>query len=173
MRVLVICITLIINLILQSTLFSYIEIIGIKPNTAILIVVSYAILRGDVEGAAVGFLSGLLQDLFFGNVIGMYALMHMVIGYICGKPFKDFFHANFFLPIFLGSMSIFIYGVVFYLSNFLFLGRLDFLYYLRKIILPETVYTIAIILPVYRVVFEIDNRLKRIENKKRKLFDEG
>ena len=170
MRVIVIFFTIIVNFILQTTVFGYIEIIGIKPNTAVLMVVSYAILRGDVEGAIVGFFSGLLQDWFFGNIIGMYALMHMLIGYVCGKPFKDFFHTNIFSPMLLGSASIFIYGIVFYVFNFMFRGRLDFFYYFSRIIVPETMYTIAVIVPIYRLVYAIDNRLAKKEKVKRSLF---
>ena len=172
MRIITVFFTILINLILQSTLFKYIEIIGIKPNTAVLFVVSYAILRGDAEGAAAGFFSGLAQDIFFGEIIGMHALMYMMIGYICGKPFRDFFRENFFLPLFLGSAGIFAYGLVFYLINFMFLGKLDFIYYLRKIILPETVYTIAAVIPVYRLVYAVNGRLEKSEKNRRMLFRE-
>jgi len=171
-RAVVLFFTLIINLILQSTVFGYIEIIGIRPNTAILIVVSYAILRGDTEGAAAGFFAGLLQDIFFGGVIGMNALIYMLIGYACGKPFKDFFHETLFFPLLLGSLSVFLYSLVFYFLNFMLRGKLDFFYYFRKIILPETVYTVVLTTPVYRFVYAVNNRIERRENKRRMLFRE-
>jgi len=171
MRIAVLFFTAIINLVLQSTLFEYIEIIGIKPNTTVLFVVSYSILRGDTEGAALGFFTGLLQDCFFGDFIGMHALMYMIIGYVCGKPFKDFFHENIFFPLILGSIGIFSYGTAFYIMNYLFRGKLDFLYYLRRIILPEAVYTIAFTTPVYRLVYAINNRIEKREKRGRMLFD--
>ena len=167
MKQAILFLTLIINLILQSTVFGFIEIIGIRPNTAILIVVSYAILRGDAEGAAFGFFAGLLQDCFFGEIIGMHALMYMALGYASGKPFKDFFHENIFFPLILGSIGVLAYGLCFYVINFLFRGKLDFFYYFRKIILPETVYTTAIATPVYRLIYAINSRLT---GRKRKRF---
>jgi len=169
-RVLVFFTAIIANLTLQSTVFGYIEIIGIRPNAALLIVVSYAILRGDTEGAAAGFAAGLLQDCFFGDFIGMNALLYMTIGYLCGKPFKDFFHENFFFPLLLGAIGILFYGHATYFTNFLFRGKLDYFYYFRKIILPETVYTVALAIPVYRLVYALNNRVERRERTRRMLF---
>jgi len=171
-RFLALSFTLILNLILQSTVFGYIEIICIKPNTAVLIVVSYAILRGDLEGAAAGFLAGLLQDCFFGEIIGMNALFYMAIGYMCGKPFKDFFHENIFFPLLLGGIGILFYGLVTYLTNFMFRGKMDFFYYFSRVILPETVYTVALTAPVYRAVYALNGRLAKRERVKRMLFKE-
>jgi len=172
MRVVILFLTLAGNMALQSTLFKYIEIIGIRPNTALLIVISYAILRGDAEGAAAGFFAGLLQDFFFGRIIGINALMYMVVGYVCGKPFKDFFHETFFFPLLLGSVSAFSCSLVFYFVNFFLQGKLDFLYYFRKIILPESVYTIALTTPVYRLIYAMNERLERGERRRRMLFKE-
>ena len=171
-RFLALSFTLILNLILQSTVLGYIEIIGIKPNTAILIVVSYAILRGDMEGAAAGFTAGLLQDCFFGEIIGMNALFYMLVGYMCGKPFKDFFHENIFFPLLLGFISILSYGFITYFTNFLLRGKLDFFYYFSRIILPETVYTVALTAPVYRMVYALNGRLEKRERVRRMLFKE-
>jgi len=172
LRIVVLFFTIAANLTLQSTAFKYIEIFNIRPNTAVLIVVSYAILRGDTEGAAAGFAAGLLQDCLFGEFIGMHALLYMVIGYLCGKPFKDFFHENIFFPLILGSISILFYGLFIYLTNFMFRGKLDFFYYFGKIILPETVYTVALATPVYRFIYAVNERLEKRERKRRMLFKE-
>jgi len=173
MRFIVLFLTLTGNMILQSTLFKYIEIIGIKPNTALLFVVSCAILRGDAEGAAAGFYAGLLQDFFFGRLIGLNALVYMTVGYACGKPFKDFFHETIFFPLLLGGASAFAYSLCSYLINFMLTGRLDFIYYLRKIILPETVYTIALSIPVYRLTYALNSRLEGREKRRRMLFGDS
>ena len=84
-RVITLAIVLFLNLILQSTVLQHIAIIGIVPNTALIIILSMALLRGSTEGAAVGLFAGLLQDLFFGSSIGYYAFLGLVTGYIAGK----------------------------------------------------------------------------------------
>ena len=67
----------IVNFILQSTLFEHIAIIGIKPNTMIIVVVSIALMRGELEGAFMGMITGLLQDCYFSTYIGFYVFLGM------------------------------------------------------------------------------------------------
>ena len=170
LRIGVLSVILLINFSLQSTLFHYIEIIGVKPNTALIIIVGYSILRGDMEGAILGFFTGLLQDIYFNSYIGLYALMGMLTGYFCGKPFKDFFRENFFLPLSLVAISSLIHQFILYVANFLFRARLDFPFYFRTIILPGSVYTIIMTVPIYSLLYGINNKLEEVEKDKRKLF---
>lgn len=170
MRVIAIFFTLCINLVLQSTLFQYIEIINIKPNTSILLIISYAILRGDLEGSIVGFFCGLLQDILFGRYVGLYALLGFFLGYFCGKPFKDFYRENYMIPLFLAAAGTVIYQSAFYFLSFLFAGKSNYLYFFNKVILPETVYTTVLAMPVYRVIYFINKKLEMREDESRKLF---
>ena len=170
LRIGVLTAILIANYSLQVTLFQYIEILDVKPNTALIIIISYSILRGDVEGAILGFFAGLLQDIYFSSYIGLYALMGMLAGYFCGKPFKDFFRENFFLPLSLVAFCSLIQQCILYMVNFLFRSKLDFLFYIRIFVLPESVYTIILTVPVYSLMYWINNKLEEIEKGTRKLF---
>ncbi len=170
MRVFIISLILIINVILQSTLFSYIEIFGIRPNTSLIIVVTYALLRSDIEGAIVGFFAGLLQDILFGRVIGLYAALGFITGFLCGKPFKDFYRENYLIPMFFVGISCIAYEFVFYFLYFLFQGKIDVFYYLGRIILPESVYCIALTIPFYRIMYGINDKIEAHERFSRKLF---
>ena len=170
MRIFILSIILILNFVLQSTIFEYIEIFGVIPNTTIIIIASFAILRYEIEGAIIGFFAGLLQDIFFGNVIGLNALLYMLIGYMCGKPFKDFYSENYLLPILLVSGGTFFYNFSYYILNFLFRGRIAFLHYLRLTILPEIFYNIMLSLPIYGLVYIINTYLENYEKPKRKVF---
>lgn len=169
-RVSVMFLVVVANFILQSTVFQYIAINGVKPNTAIIIIVSYAILRGDIEGAILGFFAGLLQDMFFGYYIGLYAFLGAMTGFACGKPFKDFFPENYLLPIILVLFSVLSYEFIFYIVSFLIYGKTEFSYYFKSIILPETIYTTAISLIFYRIVYGINRRLEKHEKKNQGFF---
>lgn len=169
-RVISMSVIVILNLVFQSTLFKYIEILNIKPNTSILIIISYAMLRGDIEGGILGFFSGLLQDIFFGRTIGMNALLGFIVGFVCGKPFKDFYTENYLIPIFMAFITTFAHGFIFYLVNFLFRGKLEILTYISSIILPETVYTTAIMFFIYRFVYFVNSKLEKRELATRKFF---
>lgn len=170
MRAFVVSLILLANLILSSTVFSYIEVAGIRPNTWLLIVICFAMLRGDVEGAIVGFFSGLLQDIMFGRAIGLHAALGMATGFLCGKPFKDFYRENFMIPIFLVGAACTAYELAFYFLYFLFQGKVDLLYYFGRIILPETVYTIVVTIPVYRFMYGVNSRLEEHERFTRRMF---
>ena len=161
---------IIMNLVLQSTLFQYIEILNIKPNSSILIIVSYAILRGDVEGSIFGFVTGLMQDIFFGQFIGLYALFGLLVGFFCGTPFKSFFRENIILSFVLSAIVSFAYGFAFYVTNFLFRGKIDFFYYFHKIILPEAVYTTFLSVAFYALIYWINRKVEDIEKMNRKVF---
>lgn len=78
MRYFITSLILIVNLILQSTLFQYIEIIDIKPNTTIAIIVAFAFLCGELPGAIIGFAAGLLQDIFFDVALSILSLKNFL-----------------------------------------------------------------------------------------------
>ena len=170
MRAFCMCIILLLNMILQSTLFQNFAILGVLPNTALLLVVSYAILRGDVEGAFVGFFAGLLQDIFFARYIGFYAMCGALTGFVCGKPFKDFFRENYLMPVVLVAAAMFANEFVFYVFHFLLFGQTDFWYYFHKLILPAMVYTLFLSIPIYRLVYGLNRRLEGFSKRRKNIF---
>ena len=167
MRIAVVAFIIFFNFMLQTTLLGYVQVFGILPNTALIIVATYAMLRGDVEGAIVGFGAGLLNDIFFGQIIGVSALLLMLTGYFCGKPFRDFFKENYIAPIILVGAASVTYEMMFYILNFLLMGRTNFFRYFGQIILPTAVYNLVLCAFVYRIIYGINGLLERREDKKR------
>ena len=163
MRILVVGFILFINIILQSTYFEHIQIIGVKPNTAIIIIVAFSLMRGSFEGALIGFCAGLLQDILFGSNIGFNALLGMYIGYFCGKLNKDFYSENYFLELGLCILSIFCYEFIVYVFNFLLIGKVNLLYYFNTIIFPETVYTSFLSVFLYKLLYILNSKLEEHE----------
>lgn len=170
MRVLVIGIMLIVNLVLQSTFFQFLQIRGIVPNTAIAIIVSFALLRGSYEGAAIGFFSGLLQDIFFGMSMGYFAFFGLLTGFLAGKVNRDFYRENYVLPLIVCTTAVLLYGLAIYCTSMLFRGNFNFFYYFSSIILPETVYTAVFSLLLYRILFGVNDWIEEKERYRRKLF---
>jgi len=161
MRVLIFGALIIFNFTLQATIFTYIEILQVAPNTALLIVVAYAMLRDDVEGAIVGFFTGLLIDIVFGQIIGFYALFYALIGFFCAKPFKDFVRENYLLPIALTIASVITLESITFGAMFALRGNAEFFYYLRTRILPATIYTVMLSVPIYMMVYRINKALEK------------
>lgn len=169
-RVTVTAILLIINFVLQSTVFHFIEIRGIMPNTAIIFIVSFALLRGSLCGAVSGFFSGLLYDVLFGASIGYYALLNMIIGWLCGKFNTNFYRENYLLPALLSAAGVMVYESIIYITHIFMSGSFMYTYFLFNKILPEAVYTLVFVIPVYRISFAVNERLESGERRSRRLF---
>lgn len=155
---------------LQSTLFQALSFASITPNLLIVVVSSFGFMRGRKEGMWIGFFSGLLLDIFFGSVIGFYALIYMYIGYINGFFRKIFFPEDIKLPMILISASDFGYSMLVYLFLFFMRGKFRFGYYLIHIIIPELVYTILVTLVLYFVILKINQKLEAIEKRSASKF---
>jgi rod shape-determining protein MreD len=150
--------------VLQSSLFHYIGLANIMPNLLLILVVSTAFMRGRMSGLFVGLFSGLLIDLMYGNVIGLYALFYLLIGYFWGLSQKYYDRDDYTIPIILVAIGDLVYGIFYYIFEFLLRGRLDFLYYFRRFILTEMIYTIAVSVFLYKLLHMINYRLDRKKN---------
>lgn len=170
MRILTISVIMILTFIFETTLARYIAIFGISPDITILIIVSFAILRYELEGALIGFFAGLLIDLFSGSTLGINALLYLIIGYFSGKPFKEFYAENYFFPLLLVGIATFFYNFAYYVIHFLLRARLDFFHYFFAIMLPSTLYTMALSVPFYIFIYLINRKLEAHEKSHRRLF---
>lgn len=107
MRYFVMTILFVISLILQSTVFSHLTVAGVKPDLVLVFLIFYALLHGPLEGALMGLVGGLLQDLLFGQYLGMNTLAKLVVGYIFGVLEKKIYKENVLIPmvaVFLGTL---------------------------------------------------------------------
>ncbi len=155
---------------LQSTLFQALAFASISPNLLIVVTSSFGFMRGRKEGMWIGFFCGLLLDIFFGSVIGFYALIYSYIGYVNGFFRKMFFPDDIKLPLILIALSDFSCNVMVYLFLFFLRGKFRFNYYLLHIILPELVYTILITIVLYFIILKVNQRLEMIERRSASKF---
>lgn len=107
---------------------------------------------------------------FFADILGFHALVYMYIGFLNGKFCKIFYPEDIKLPLALITVSDLSYGVICYVLLFLLRGRLNFLFYLWTVILPETVYTIIVTCMLYPLALFVNNRLEGFERKRAKKF---
>lgn len=169
-RVLVTAVILIICYLLQCTLFSKLALASIKPNLMIIVTAAFGFMRGPKEGALVGFFSGLLIDIQFGDIIGFYALIYLLTGYINGLFSQMYYDEEIRLPIALVASSEFIYGLVIYFLMFLLRSEFDFLHFLVHIIIPELIYTIVVTLVLYPLILFINHKLEAEEKRSASKF---
>ena len=156
--------------ILQSTVFRAWDFSGIVPNLLIILTSSFGFMRGEKTGTVIGFFCGLLTDIFFGEVLGFYALILMYIGYMNGKFSRIFYPEDIKLPAALIIASDALYGFICYVLMFLMRGRLQFGYYFMNIILPEIVYTVIVTIILYPLILLIDRLLEKGERRRARKF---
>lgn len=156
--------------VLQSTVFKKLAFGGIVPNLMIVITASYGFMRGEKAGLLVGFFCGILTDIFFGGLLGLYAMIYMYIGYLNGKFNRVFYPEDIKLPLLLILVSDFLYGLICYGTMFLLRGRFHFSFYFVNIITPEMVYTILVTLLLYPVVLWLNKKLEDREQRSARKF---
>ena len=145
---------------MQSTVFQWIAFNDIVPNLLIVLTAAFGFMRGEKEGLIIGFFCGLICDIFFGDIIGFYALVMMYIGYLNGKFSGGFYPEDIKLPLALIVVSDLTYCIICYICLFLLRGRLDFPYYFLNVILPEAIYTTIVTLLLYPLILFINVRLE-------------
>jgi rod shape-determining protein MreD len=170
LRKITVTLLIFISFLLESAVFNHFALGGIVPKITIILTSSFGFMRGEKEGMTIGFCCGLLSDVFFGGVLGFYALILTYIGYINGKFSRIFYPEDIKLPIALIVVSDLSYGVICYILLFLLRGRFDFPYYFTRIILPEALYTIVTTIVVYPVILKINERLEAREKRSAQKF---
>ncbi len=170
LRKIILAVMILFCFLLQTTIFRSLAFAGIVPNLLIVLTSAFGFMRGEREGLWVGFFAGLLCDIFFGDILGFHALIYMYIGFLNGKFCRIFYPEDIKLPIALITVSDLSYGMICYVLLFLLRGRLDFLFYLKAVILPEAVYTIVVTCLLYPLVLFVNNRLEGFERKRAKKF---
>lgn len=148
---------------LQTSLFRYLDLADIVPNLLLIPTMSFGMMRGRKEGMLVGFFSGLLLDLFYGAMIGPYALLYMYLGYINGFFHRVYYMEDILLPMLMAGANDLVYNIIVYIFAYLLRNRLDIGFYLIHVILPEMVYTMIMTLFIYKPLVRINRWLKKKE----------
>ncbi len=148
---------------LQTTVFTWGAINGIRPNFIIVSITLIAFLRGEYYGLAFGAPLGLLMDIFFGPRLGSNFFLYSCIGLLTGKTYYVFSKENFMFPLLIIALADIGYNLVVYVIGYLFRGNLDFIYFLGRIILPDTIYTVLVGVIFYRLFVFVHQKFLKLE----------
>ncbi|TYQ16092.1 UNVERIFIED_CONTAM: rod shape-determining protein MreD [Acetivibrio alkalicellulosi] len=170
MRVKIICYTLLIFImtLLQSTVLESVSIYNVKPNLLMVLIVIAAFQGNNIEGAVVGFFSGLVHDMVSGRLLGFYALLGLYLGFCIGSVNKRLYKENVFIAIFFTFISTIIYEYCVFLLSWVFKGGVDFIYPLRYIILPEALYNSFVSIFIFIIVIKINKWSEKSKDLKRR-----
>ena len=157
----VVFIFMLLALLMQTAIFRAIALADVVPNLLLVVVISYAYLRGRTSGLVIGFICGLMLDMIYGSVIGLYAFISMSIGFVVGFCQKVYFTDSMLLPTVLIAASDMVYCFYSYIAEFLLRGRVHFLFYFVHRFLPQILYTTLAGLVLYRLIVWVEGRFAR------------
>lgn len=147
---LIMSLVIVINFILQSTIFSYIRIFGVLPNTSLIIIVVIALLKGKKTGSIVGLIIGLLQDIIFSPVIGVNGFIYFFIGYFVGLAENKLSKDNMLIPFIMVAGSTVVYHLFYYLFMFFLAHNIFFSDFFKKVVFLEIIYNSLLSILFYK-----------------------
>lgn len=156
-RVLVTIVVIVTALLLQSTLFWNLKLLGVRPELMYLITIVIAILEGPNEGAVTGFAAGLAQDFLLNQPKGITALTLTLVGYAAGLARQYIVSPSPLMPTIIVGVGT-AAGIAFYQVVAFLLGQLqETLTYAVRVTLLTALYgaiLTPIVYPLLRRVIE-------------------
>lgn len=159
-----------INFLLQTTIFENLMILDTKPNLLLVLVVAFSFLRGDLEGATLGFFTGLLVDMFFGYFLGLNAFSYMLVGFMVGYVSVELYKDNIFICFLLVLVFNLVFGIIYFILTAFFLGYPNLMFFLWDIIVPEALYSSVVAFFIYKLYFLLNVVIEKHDRKRKNLF---
>jgi rod shape-determining protein MreD len=133
----------------QATLVSRVRFLGACPNLPLVMVVSWALLRGVLPALPIAFVLGLFFDLLAGLPLGASSLGLMATTLLAGLGTRRVFSTNILWPALLVAIATPIYAF-FVLAALQFAGTsVDWVEIALQVTAPELVLNVLLTLLVY------------------------
>jgi rod shape-determining protein MreD len=123
-RVLAVGAIIVTAVLLQSTVFSQLRLLGVRPELLYLVTILIALQEGPNEGAIVGFTCGLAQDMLLDQPKGITALTLTLLGYAVGMARQYIVSPSPLVPTIVVAIGTAV-GVGFYEIVTFLLGQFD------------------------------------------------
>ncbi len=165
-KILINLILIVIAFTIQNCVFPLIPFFSASPNLLLILTFSFGFMGGQRAGMLYGVLAGILLDLFYSGPFGFYTLFYVYVGYVNGICTKYYYEEYITLPLVLSIFNELAYNMYIYVFRFLIRGRLNLFYYLRELVIPETIFTVVTTLFIYRLLLYINRRLTEFESRR-------
>lgn len=151
---------------IQNCIFPLLPFLSAAPNLLLILTFSFGFIHGKDAGMYYGLFAGILLDLFYSGPFGFYTLLFIWIGYANGICTRYYYEDYITLPLILSLVNELAYNLYIYIFRFLIRNRLDFLHYVRQIIIPETIFTVVTTLLIYRFFLFTSRQLEEMEKRR-------
>ena len=165
-RILITVLLLVLAFTIQNCVIPLIPFLSASPNLLLILTFSFGFIYGKEAGMYSGLVAGILLDLFYSGPFGFFTLLFVNVGYFNGICTKYYYEDYINLPLVMSLVNELIYNVYIYVFRFLIRNRLDIFYYVREIVIPETIFTVVTTLLIYRFFLFTNRRLEEMENRR-------
>ena len=102
-------------ILLQTTVFSWLKLWGVKPDLVFIVVLYVAFWKGSARAAAVGFTGGIIEDIASGGLLGPNAFAKLVVGILFGISRRRFYVESLRLQVITAFLGTFLSQLIFFL----------------------------------------------------------
>ncbi|GAA0718607.1 rod shape-determining protein MreD [Clostridium malenominatum] len=134
----------------DNSIIPFLSIGGYIPSLVFVFVINYSIINGSHEGLWLGAYAGLLQDVYFNNVLGVNAFANMICCVIAGYIGINIFKEKILIPV----VSTFLLSIFKGLILFILLYIVKVNTSLRSI-LVNSLYNMLLSIVAYRFIFKL------------------
>ena len=137
---------------MQSNLFEWFNIAGIKPNLFVILVLFIGLFVNRTIGTVYGIVIGLVIDFLIGAKIGIYALSLGLIGFLAGLFDKNFSKDSRITIIFMVISATAIFEILSYILNYMVSGiNVEILNFII-ILVVEIIFNIILTIILYPLI---------------------
>jgi rod shape-determining protein MreD len=133
----------------QATLVSRVRFMGACPNLLLVVVVSWALLRGVLPALPIAFASGLFFDLLVGLPLGASSLGLMATTLLAGLGTRRVFSSNVIWPALLVALATPIYAFIVLMALQMAGTTVDWAEVGLQVVAPELVLNLLMTFVVY------------------------
>ncbi len=108
---------LILAFILQTTWIHAFEIIGLRPDLVVLVLIYIALRSGSFEATLLGFAIGLIQDIDMPHNLGLNALVNAIVGFAVGWVRLHITAETFLVQIALIFGAVLLHDLIYYIGD--------------------------------------------------------
>lgn len=162
-RFIIVIVEILLCFLLQTTIFQWFSLARVVPNLLLILTATAGLTKGRKEGLLTGFFCGLLIDLSYGSIVGLYAFIFMTIGYLNGFCHRIFVKENMTIPLILVGLSDLFYFFLYYVFEYLLRGKLNIGFYFIHKGLPELIYTVILSVFLYKLLNIINDKTEKKE----------
>ncbi|MDI6601913.1 MAG: rod shape-determining protein MreD [Thermoanaerobacteraceae bacterium] len=156
-RYVIILLLLVLCFAIQTAILPFLSIYNISPDILLIFIAAFSILNGQWEGMIYGMIAGVLMDLFYSPVFGIYSIIYTTFGFFAGRISKNIFKENPFAALFFVIIGSVYKGIIILFIKILLSYKADIWMSFLALILPESVLNGIIIFLTYGYLIRLNN----------------